>query len=387
MSLSNVLYDLMFPDACPHDPNRGCALNCVGSTLPSASARVLENIAIDPSLPLAWDEAVREYLRERPYARRDIVIVAANFCPIVEADARSNGLHRDGFSGETMTAAIAAVARLLCRIYGSRPSEERRAALLPAYAMYRALRSSCDYNFCGRMTERSLTCFRSDQAIVYGGVFDISDLRWNDDGGSRILRAPLCGPCLLFAYDCDEDHRRIVDVTPSGVMVETYMTQRGHRCLVRIGHVCMFPSHPIARAMSDAAPDYIAFMLRGFCDRNGGVSHFRNRVISAANARRMGVSRRDFDRIVGEHASGYGFDQVHSRMPALPADWRQSDAAAQRRAGIQPPRPRERAWNWSRIPPDVARIMEHDLTMHLDEPNENEQPTSTAQVAQEGRTQ
>jgi hypothetical protein len=136
--------------------------------------------------------------------------------------------------------------------------------------------------------------------------------------------------------------------------------------LAELTHACIAPTW--VQGIISQPNLWCLRMLRRWCDDHNGESYLDRRLCTTELSRRGGITRGTFIRIFGSELD-FG-DQIRSACNTLPADWRANELPA---TSSEPQR-RTRttvSWNWNRIPPDVAAIMQHDLTLHLDEPMED----------------
>lgn len=162
---------------------------------------------------------------------------------------------------------------------------------------------------------------------------------------------------------------------------DTINAARRVGCTIR--QYCSESGEPIPSEVTSS----ILLSLRRYANTSGGWGLVDNRYLTTTSSRRMGVTRLRFNRVLGARLTAIEFAGLMTTMPMLPRGWLSADArmagdqhpshpdnttARPARRSATPPAPpaRARSWDWTSIPADVARIMELDLTLHLDEPTE-----------------
>jgi len=106
--------------------------------------------------------------------------------------------------------------------------------------------------------------------------------------------------------------------------------------------------------------------IRRQADESGGFNVVDGSRLTTPLSRRVGMTRSQCNSFFDMLPDFAEF--VRDHCAPLPRNWRELDEACCAERGITMPPPPLRPWNWSRIHPTVAAIMEHDLTNHEEEP-------------------
>lgn len=182
------------------------------------------------------------------------------------------------------------------------------------------------------------------------------------DGATREAVIPFRGNALAFISD---DATLMILITDRG-----FWAQFVGGCLVATGHDIQTNAAPIfVSAFWENVRRNFALALRDYADRNCGFSWTDGQRLTTPLGRRSGARAAQWRYWWGLYASEFG-PWVRANLPVIPRDWRARDAERCVAAGLTaaPARTRPTAWNWNRIPAEVAAIMERDLTLHLEEP-------------------
>lgn len=207
-----------------------------------------------------------------------------------------------------------------------------------------------------------ITFAANGQTVEMLGLCNVRDLRFWDERNARTLMLPVYDECIQFRW-IEGGQYSYAALTSTGLIVSFRCSRHASGTVVR-DLICVThevgSSHPVACILRDAKGQILR-ATRAWSDRNRGRSAFNGLPITTPMARRAGMDSAIFSRIFNTPRSQFG-DSVRETLPSLPTRWRQD-------AGI-PATPTRRSWNWTRIPTEVAEIMERDLTLHLEEPME-----------------
>jgi hypothetical protein len=207
------------------------------------------------------------------------------------------------------------------------------------------------------------------EGVRYLRGLDLSNLVAEQDRSLRNVYLPSMGTGIMF-HKADEPTTRLM------------MDDHGRWAMISHGRVVSHgfawtPNKPtIVEALQISGPAIAYDALRRFADARGGWGWIRHMSTSRSYlatplARRIGLTMSQWRDVFGPNVSLTWTESVRRMCPTLPRGWREADALASARLGLGlTPRPAVRLndWNWENIAPAVAAIMEHDLTLHLEEP-------------------